>query len=80
MPEAIAIAGPLQDEMQAALGELLRRAKQASAVRPEIARPDIIILLKGVLRSVNDAPPGPASQALADRLLTVVADGLRPRP
>jgi AcrR family transcriptional regulator len=78
MPEALAIAGPLQGEMHAALDELLGRAQQAGAVRPEITTPDIIILLKGLLRSINDAPPGPASQALADRLVTVVTDGLRP--
>jgi AcrR family transcriptional regulator len=80
VPEAISIAGPLQGEMHAALDELLRRAQKAGAVRPEITTPDIIILLKGLLRSMSDAPPGPASQALADRLLTVVTDGLRPRP
>jgi hypothetical protein len=66
--------------MHAALDELLRRAQKAGAVRPEITTPDIIILLKGLLRSMNDAPPGPPNQALADRLLTVVTDGLRPRP
>jgi AcrR family transcriptional regulator len=80
MPEAITIAGPLNDEMHAALDVLLRRAQQAGAVRPEITTPDIIILIKGLLRSINDAPPGAASQELADRLLTVVADGLRPHP
>ena len=80
MPEAIAIAGPLHDDMHAALDVLLRRAQQAGAVRPEITTPDIITLLKGLLRSINDAPPGTASQDLADRLLTVVADGLRPHP
>jgi AcrR family transcriptional regulator len=80
VPDAISIAGPLQGEMRAALDELLRHAQKAGAVRPEITTPDIIILLKGLLRSMNDAPPGPANQAQADRLLTVVTDGLRPRP
>ena len=80
LPEAIALAGPLQDDLHAALDALLRRAQQAGAVRPEITTPDIIVLLKGLLRSINDAPPGPASQSLADRLLTVVTDGLRPHP
>jgi AcrR family transcriptional regulator len=80
VPDAISIAGPLQGEMHAALDELLRHAQKAGAVRPEITTPDIIILLKGLLRSMNDAPPGPANQAQADRLLTVVTDGLRPRP
>jgi hypothetical protein len=49
-------------------------------IRAEITTPDIIILLKGLLHSINDAPSGAASQALADRLLTVVTDGLRPHP
>jgi AcrR family transcriptional regulator len=80
LPEAIAISGSLQDDLHAALDVLLRRAQQAAAVRPEITTPDILILLKGLLRSINDAPPGAASQALAHRLLTVVIDGLRPRP
>ena len=80
LPEAIAIAGSRQDELHAALDALLRRAQQAGAVRPEITTPDIISLLKGLLRSINDAPPGAASQARADRLLAVVADGLRPHP
>ena len=80
LPDAIAIAGPLQQELHAALDVLLRRAQQAGAVRADITTPDLITLLKGLLRSINDAPPGAASQALADRLLTVVADGLRPHP
>jgi hypothetical protein len=58
VPEAISIPGPLQGEMHAALDELLRRAQRAGAVRPEITTPDIITLLKGLLRSMNDAPPG----------------------
>jgi AcrR family transcriptional regulator len=80
LPEAIAITGSLQDDLHAAIDVLLRRAQRAGAVRPEITTPDIIVLLKGLLRSINDAPSGAASPALADRLLTVVADGLRPHP
>jgi AcrR family transcriptional regulator len=80
LPEAIAITGSLQDDLHAAIDVLLRRAQRAGAVRPEITTPDIIVLLKGLLRSINDAPSGAAGPALADRLLTVVADGLRPHP
>jgi AcrR family transcriptional regulator len=79
LPDAIAVDGSLQDDLFAALDVLLRRAQQTGAVRPEITTPDIIILLKGLLRSINDAPPG-AAPALADRLLTVVTDGLRAHP
>lgn len=80
LPDAIAIAGSLQDDLYAALDTLLRRAQQAGAVRPGITTPDLVILLKGLLRSINDAPPGAAGPALVDRLLAVVTDGLRPHP
>jgi AcrR family transcriptional regulator len=79
LPDAIAIAGSLQDDLYAALDALLRRAQQAGAVRPDITTPDLIVLLKGLLRSIRDVPPGMADQALSDRLLTVVTDGLRAR-
>jgi AcrR family transcriptional regulator len=80
LPDAIAIAGPLQQELHAALDVLLRRAQQAGAVRADITTPDLITLLKGLLRSISELPPGAADQALTDRLLTVITDGLRPRP
>ena len=80
LPDAIAIAGPLQHELHAALDVLLRRAQQAGAVRADITTPDLITLLKGLLRSISELPPGAADQALTDRLLTVITDGLRPRP
>ena len=80
LPDAIAIAGRLQQELHAALDVLLRRAQQAGAVRADITTPDLITLLKGLLRSISELPPGTADQALTDRLLTVITDGLRPRP
>jgi len=80
LPDAIAIAGPLQEDLRTALDELLCRAQEAGAVRPDITTPDLIILLKGLLRSINDAPPGTAGSGLSDRLLAVVTDGLRPSP
>jgi len=80
LPDAIAIAGPLQHDLHAALDVLLRRAQQAGAVRPDITTQDLIVLLKGLLRSINDLPSGAADQALTDRLHTVVADGLRAHP
>jgi AcrR family transcriptional regulator len=80
LPDAIAIAGPLQHDLYAAIDVLLRRAQQAGAVRPDITTQDLIVLLKGLLRSINDLPSGAADQALTGRLLTVVADGLRAHP
>jgi AcrR family transcriptional regulator len=80
LPDAIAVAGTLQDDLRAALGTLLRRAQQAGAVRPDITTPDLIALLKALLRGINDTPPGQQDQDRADRLLAVVTDGLRPCP
>jgi AcrR family transcriptional regulator len=79
LPDAIAVAGSLQADLFDALDVLLRRAQQAGAVRPEVTTPDLILLLRGLLRSIHDQPPGAADPALPDRLLTVIADGLRPR-
>ena len=77
LPDAIAIPGSLQDDLHAALDVLLRRAQQAGAVRADITTPDLIALLKGLLNTINDRPPGTSDHGLADRLLTVVTDGLR---
>lgn len=79
LPDAIAIAGSLQEDLYAALDVLLRRAQQTGAVRPDITTGDLIVLLKGLLRSINDTPPGASGPALGDRLLAVITDGLRPR-
>jgi AcrR family transcriptional regulator len=78
LPDAIAVPGSLQDDLRAALDVLLRRAQQAGAVRADITTPDLMALLKGLLHTINDRPPDGGDQGLADRLLTVVFDGLRP--
>jgi hypothetical protein len=80
LPDLRIDPSPLQHELHAALDVLLRRAQQAGAVRADITTPDLITLLKGLLRSISELPPGTADQALTDRLLTVITDGLRPRP
>jgi AcrR family transcriptional regulator len=77
LPDAIAIPGSLQDELHAALDVLLRRAQQAGAVRADVTTQDLIALLKGLLATINDRPPGTGDQGRTDRLLAVVADGLR---
>lgn len=76
--DAIAVAGSLQEDLHAAIDVLLRRAQAAGAVRLDIATADLLILLKGLLRSVHDAAPGPADPARTERLIAVVTDGLRP--
>jgi AcrR family transcriptional regulator len=80
LPDAIAIAGSLQDRLHAAVDVLLRRAQEAGAVRADIRTPDLIVLLKGLLASIQDAQAGAADPALRDRLLAVLTDGLRRPP
>jgi AcrR family transcriptional regulator len=79
LPDAIDVPGSLQDDLRAAVDVLLRRAQQAGAVRADITTPDLMALLKGLLAAIIDRPPGPGDTVLADRLLAVVFDGLRPR-
>ena len=80
LPDAIAIAGSLQDRLQAAVDVLLRRAQDVGAVRGDIRTPDLIVLLKGLLASIQDAQAGAADPARRDRLLAVLSDGLRGPP
>jgi AcrR family transcriptional regulator len=90
LSDAIAVPGALQNELYAALDLLLRRAQQAGAVRADIAAPELIALLKGVLTGIRDiagATPGTSGGApdsgvdpgsLPERLLAILSDGLRP--
>jgi hypothetical protein len=77
LPDAIAIAGSLQDALHAALDVLLRRAQQAGAVRADVSTQDIIVLLKGMLASIRDASEGAVDPALSGRVFAVLSDGLR---
>lgn len=61
-------------ELHEALGLLLARAQEAGAVRSEIRVTDLVMLLKGMLRTiVADPDPG-----LRQRVFVVLRDGLRP--
>ncbi len=80
LPDAIAIAGSLQDALHAALDVLLRRAQQAGAVRADVRTNDLIVLFKGMIASLQDTSAGPLDPALRDRVFAVLADGLRPPP
>jgi AcrR family transcriptional regulator len=76
LPQAIAVPGPVQDEMRSSLGLLLRNAQNAGAVRPGVTATDLVVLLKGMLVSLqHDPDPGPG---LRDRIVAIIADGLRP--
>jgi AcrR family transcriptional regulator len=77
LPDAMDVPGSLRDEIFATLDTLLRRAQQARVVRPDVTAPDLIVLLKGLIRSIQDAPPGEAGADQRDRLLSVVTEGLR---
>ena len=79
LPDAIAVPGSRQDQLHAAMHVLLRRAKQAGAVRADIHTPDLIVLLKGMLATLLDLSAGGAvDPALSERVFAVLADGLRP--
>ncbi len=74
LPDAIAIAGSLREELIAALDVLLRRAQQAGAVRADVRTEDLIVLFKGLFASLADV----SDQARRDLVYAVLADGLRP--
>jgi len=56
---------------------LLADAQRAGAVRPEVELPDLVAILIGAGAMLEHLADHPAS---ARRALTVVVDGLRPRP
>lgn len=78
MPDAIEAPGPLREEVFRALDTLLRRAQAAGAVRADVTTADLIVLLKGVLRSMGDTAEGDAGESQRRRLFAVVSSGLRP--
>jgi AcrR family transcriptional regulator len=76
LPDAIVASGPLREDFRAAVDILLRRAREAGAVRAGITIDDLIALLKGLFVGAKDDP----DPARYHRLLAVVMDGLRARP
>jgi AcrR family transcriptional regulator len=56
---------------------LLDRAKDAGAIRPEVPLADLLRMAKAFAAAAESSPEG---SALAERLLALSMDGLRPRP
>jgi AcrR family transcriptional regulator len=75
LPDAIAAPGPLREDLRTALDDLLRRAREAGAVREGIVTDDLIALLKGLFASARDDP----DPARYGRLFAVITDGLQVR-
>lgn len=63
-----------KDTMRDAVKRLLEPAQRAGEVRPDVAPADVMRLVHGVGTAVEHAPEE------ADRLLSIVIDGLRPQP
>lgn len=57
-------------------GELLDRAKVAGAIRDDVALGDLLSMAKGFAHVGETSPEGPA---LAERLIGLAMDGMRPR-
>ncbi|NLU79204.1 TetR/AcrR family transcriptional regulator [Micromonospora sp. HNM0581] len=61
-------------DLRDAMGELLVRAQQAAAVRPDVTTPELIGLMVGTARALEQVDPDQESQR---RILTVLRDGLK---
>ncbi|MFF4548406.1 TetR/AcrR family transcriptional regulator [Streptomyces sp. NPDC001435] len=62
--------------IQDQLGELLAGAQQAGVVRPELGLPELLALLAGTSKAMEQLPADPAAR---ERIFEVVFAGLRPR-
>lgn len=65
------------NELRRAFGALLRRAQQAGVIRHDAELPEVYALLVGVSRAAAHQHFGEEMRA---RVLTIVFDGLAPRP
>jgi AcrR family transcriptional regulator len=64
------------EEMRQAFGELLDRAKEAGAVRRDVAAPEAYALMVGVSRATAQLP---MTEPVKRRVVALALDGLRPR-
>ena len=63
-------------EMRAAISVLLVRAQEARAVRSDVGIAEVMALITGTIKAIEAAR---ADDAFADRLIAIMADGLRCR-
>jgi len=70
-------AAQASDELRRAFGSLLRRAQQAGVIRDDVELPEVYALLAGVSRAAADGHLDEEGRA---QVLTIVFDGLAPRP
>lgn len=77
LPDAITITGPLQENLFAAIDVLLHRAQQAGAVRTDISTADLIVLVKGLIMSIQEASADAAGPRLSNLAFALLSDGLR---
>ena len=73
---AQSLFGECHAMINAAGADLLDRAKAAGAVRAEVPLDDVLKMAKAFALAAETSPEGPA---LAERLLAMSMDGLRPR-
>jgi AcrR family transcriptional regulator len=70
-------AAQASTELRRAFGALLRRAQQAGVIRDDVELPEVYALLVGISRA---AAHEHLDEEVTARMLTIVFDGLAPRP
>jgi len=69
-------AQPVRDALRGAIGELVSRAQDAGAIRPDIGPADVALLFSGVAHAT--ALAGDLRPVLRERYVALILDGLRP--
>jgi AcrR family transcriptional regulator len=73
------IVGRLRDDLMTVVDEIVRRAQQEGALRPDVGAGDVAVLVSLVLRRI----PGKTdtvSETMLERALTLIIDGLHVSP
>jgi AcrR family transcriptional regulator len=69
-------AQSVRDALRGAIGELVTRAQDAGAIRPDIGPADVAMLFSGVAHAT--ALAGDLQPVLRERYVALILDGLRP--